>query len=70
MSISGSGIGSWSDAQILAAIRGGTDDEGAALCSAMPRFVVSEDDAQALVAYLKSLPPVKRAIPASECAGN
>jgi len=62
------GLGRWSDAAIVRAIREGIDDEGAPLCGAMPRFGdVSDADGAAIVAYLRSLPPVRRAIPKSAC---
>ena len=61
------GIGSWTDAQIVAAIRTGVDDEGKTLCSAMPKFEFSDDETAAVVAYLKSIPAVKRTLPAPTC---
>lgn len=61
------GIGSWSDDQILGALRAGVDDEGAKLCATMPRFVVADDDGRAIIAYLRSLAPEKHEIPESQC---
>lgn len=64
-----SGIGSWSDEQVIAAIRTGVDDQGASLCTTMPRFAtLSDEAAQSLVAYLRSVDPVSRATPQGECA--
>jgi mono/diheme cytochrome c family protein len=61
------GIGPWTDAQVTRAIREGLDDEGATLCTVMPRFRVTDDQAKAILAYLRSLPAVKRTIPESMC---
>ncbi|HEY8077024.1 MAG TPA: cytochrome c [Labilithrix sp.] len=64
------GIGTWSDADVARAIRTGVDDEGASLCSAMPRFGdLSDEDAAAIVAYLRALPAVRHEVPASRCGG-
>lgn len=61
------GLGSWTPEQVIAAIRTGIDDEGAALCDNMPRFDVTDDGAAGLAAYLKSLAPIAREIPQSSC---
>ena len=62
------GLGSWSDDAIAGAIRTGTDDEGATLCAAMPRFATLDDDGvTSLVAYLRSLPAVAHEVPESRC---
>jgi hypothetical protein len=62
------GIGGWSDETILLAIRSGIDDQGAHLCAPMPQFVsMGDGEGEAIVAYLRSLPPVTRIIPASDC---
>lgn len=64
------GIGMWSDAQIMGAMRMGTDDQAMALCDVMPRFsAMTDDEAKAIVAYLRALPAVKRDIPQSACDG-
>jgi hypothetical protein len=62
------GLGGWSDAQIVTALRTGLDDEWVPLCPPMPRFPVGDEEATAIVAFLRSLPPVHKAIPASTCA--
>jgi len=63
------GLGRWTNDAIVRAIREGIDDEGAQLCDAMPRFADLDDaDATAIADYLRSLPPVHRAIPESSCA--
>lgn len=64
------GLGEWSDVAVRRALREGTDDEGHPLCATMPRFAsLSENDMTALIAYLRSLQPVHREVPESECAG-
>ena len=61
------GIGSWTDAQILGALKDGVDDEGETLCATMPKFPLTDDDGKAIIAYLRSIPAVKREIPDSTC---
>ncbi len=62
------GLGSWSDDDIARAVRTGVDDDDAALCETMPRFgTLSDEQAAALVAYLRSLPPIAHDVPASAC---
>ena len=62
------GIGGWSDAQIARAIRAGVSRDGRALhWQGMTWDHASnwdEEDVRALVVYLRSLPPVRHAIPA------
>jgi mono/diheme cytochrome c family protein len=53
------GLGGWDDAQIINAFRNGIDDEGRHLDPAMPYWLfhnMSDDDAAAIVAFLRSLP--------------
>lgn len=62
------GIGSWTDAQITSALRQGVDDENMPLCPTMPRFSnLTDEEVNAIIAYLRSLPAINRAIPASVC---
>jgi len=62
------GIGTWTDAQIKAAFITGVDDEGATLCSKMPRFsTVTDTQAADIIAYLRSLPAVSKQIPDTTC---
>src|SRR5205823_2849674 len=62
------GLGRWTDDAIVRAIRAGIDDEGEPLCDPMPVFGdLSEGDGRAIVAYLRSLPAVRREIPETEC---
>lgn len=55
------GIGTWSDGQIAAAIRFGLTPSGSTLIPAMPYTSyrgLADEDVRALVAYLRTLPPV------------
>jgi mono/diheme cytochrome c family protein len=55
------GIGKWTDEQIVAAVREGKRPDGTSLKPIMPYLfynVVSDDDAKALVAFLRTVPPV------------
>jgi len=63
------GIGGWTDAQVINAIKNGIDDEGMMLCSAMPRQAgkLSDEDLSDLVAFLRTLPAVSKEIPDSVC---
>jgi mono/diheme cytochrome c family protein len=59
------GLGGWSDAEIARAIREGIGRDGNAL-EVMPAFnyhVMSDADISAVIAYLRSLPPVNNEIP-------
>jgi mono/diheme cytochrome c family protein len=60
------GLGAWSDEQIATAFTKGVLPDGGKLSPIMPWPALSHltaDDAQAIVAYLKSLPPVRNAVP-------
>jgi len=55
------GLGDWSDGEILRAVTGGLSRDGHALFPVMPYDSykqLSPEDAEAVVAYLRSLPPV------------
>jgi mono/diheme cytochrome c family protein len=61
-----SGLGMWSNSQIVDAITVGVDDQGAPLWPTMPysRFAnLTPDDAASIALYLKSLPAQSRATP-------
>lgn len=63
-----SGIGAWSDAQIIAAIREGRRPDGTLIGAPMPIELyrsLSDADVQALVAYLRSVPAVDNKPPKS-----
>ena len=60
------GLGNWTDDQIIAAMAAGMRPDGRRLAPIMPYVGLSNltsDDAHAIVAYLRSLPPVKNAVP-------
>ena len=62
------GLGGWADEQIIRAFRYGVDHDGHELCPTMPRFdAIGDVEADAIVAYLRSLPSVTRTIPPSMC---
>lgn len=57
------GIGQWTDRQVIDAIRLGVRPDGSVLSPVMPYPALSgmsDEDVTALVAYLRSLPPVAR----------
>jgi mono/diheme cytochrome c family protein len=59
------GLGKWTDGQIIAAFRTGQTPDGRQLSPVMPYPALShlsDDDAQAIVAFLKSLPPVSNQV--------
>lgn len=61
------GLGGWSEAEIVAAIRTGVRPDGRALAPIMPwrsYAALTDDDAVALARFLKALPPVANAVPA------
>lgn len=60
------GLGSWTDAQIVAAITTGVTPQGRKLAPVMPYEGLknlTKSDALAIAAYLKSLPPVSHQVP-------
>ena len=65
----GTGIGRWKDAQVVNAVRRGERPDGTRLFPIHPYEYMShmaDDEAFALVAYLKSLKPVRHKVPARE----
>ncbi len=59
------GIGAWSDRQIIAAIREGIRPDGSIIGPPMPMVLyrdVSDKDAKAIVAYLRTVKPVKNKV--------
>jgi mono/diheme cytochrome c family protein len=63
------GIGGWTDEQIIAAIREGRRPDGRIIGPPMPIHLyrdMSDSDVQAIVAYLRQVAPVKNAVPPSE----
>jgi mono/diheme cytochrome c family protein len=66
------GLGDWSDDEIKNAMLNGMDNEGEPLFAIMPYYVLhnmSEEDADAIVAYLRSIPAVEQEIPEREELG-
>jgi mono/diheme cytochrome c family protein len=63
------GVGNWTDDQLARAIREGVSADGRALFPMMPyenfRYL-SDEDLASVVVYLRSLPPVKHAVPKTE----
>jgi mono/diheme cytochrome c family protein len=60
------GLGAWSNDQIITALRTGKRPDGRMLSEVMPFpgfSHLSDEDAQAIAAFLKSLPPVKNKVP-------
>ncbi len=67
------GLGNWSDAQIVAAIRSGDvgSDRGHLAVMAWPLYQhMSDDDVNAVVMYLRSIPPIEHQVPARILAGT
>jgi mono/diheme cytochrome c family protein len=68
------GLGNWTDGQILRAIRFGQRPDGRVLSPAMPWPAygsrLSEADARDIVAYLRSLPPTRFRAPANFAPGE
>lgn len=63
------GIGTWTDGEKVRAIRDGVDKDGRTLFPMMPYEAfrkMSDEDVYSLVAYLDTLPPVKRSHPATQ----
>jgi mono/diheme cytochrome c family protein len=60
------GLGNWTDQQIITAITTGVRPDGRTLAPIMPwrDFAnLSPDDAKAIVAYLRTIPAIKNAVP-------
>ena len=60
------GLGRWTDGEKIRAIREGVDNTGRALFPMMPYpgyRNMSDEDVQAVVAYMDSLPPIHNALP-------
>ncbi|HLA41574.1 MAG: hypothetical protein A3H91_17020 [Gammaproteobacteria bacterium RIFCSPLOWO2_02_FULL_61_13] len=68
-----SGIGAWTDQEIIAAIRTGLDRSGRQHLPVMPwpgYQKLSDADAAAITAYLRALPPVEHAVPENVQPGS
>jgi mono/diheme cytochrome c family protein len=67
------GLGRWSDEQMIRAIRGGVNKHGTASLLVMPWGAfskMSDGDVRAIVAYLRSLPPVQHQVPQNAPPGT
>ena len=67
------GIGSWSDPQIANAVRSGIGRHGDRRISVMPwrgYATISNEDIDAIVAYLRSIEPISHAVPAEVSPGK
>lgn len=63
------GIGRWTDEQLVTAIREGKRPDGSLIGPPMPFAFyrgLSDGDLRAIVAYLRSVPPVRHSVPKSE----
>jgi mono/diheme cytochrome c family protein len=63
------GIGAWTDGELIRAIREGVDRNGDYLFPIMPYFIyrnLADEDVQAVIAYMRSLQPVKSVRPRKE----
>ena len=63
------GIGSWSDEEIIRSIRDGIRPDGTLIGPPMPSPVyalMSDQDVKAIVAYLRTVKPVKNVVPKTE----
>jgi hypothetical protein len=63
------GIGSWTDEQIITAIRDGVDVDGKSMCSTMMRYPFDDEQLGDIVAFLRGIPPVKNKV-TSQCPGH
>lgn len=67
------GLGTWSEAQIVAALRTGVRPDGRQLAPIMPwpsYAKLTDQDARAIAAYLKSLPPSDHKVPTPAQPGS
>jgi mono/diheme cytochrome c family protein len=60
------GIGKLSDAEIARALRYGVNHRGEAMLEFMSFQNASDEDLAAIISYIRSMPPVKRELPAKE----
>ncbi len=67
------GLGSWTEAEIVAALQTGVDPDGRELAPIMPWrgfATLTPEDVNAVAAYLKSLPPVHHEVPEPAAPGT
>jgi mono/diheme cytochrome c family protein len=61
------GLGGWTDAEIITVLRTGKNRHGVQIAEVMPTSfygIVTDGDMKAIVAYLRTLAPVKNTVPA------
>lgn len=63
------GIGTWTDEQIISAIRDGVDVDGKSLCPTMMRYSFADDQLSDIVAFLRGIPAVKNKL-IGQCPGH
>jgi hypothetical protein len=64
------GIGQWTDEEIRRAVRTGVARDGRTLCNLMTRYtdgMLTDDTLNAIIAFLRSVEPVRQQIPRSTC---
>jgi cytochrome c2 len=62
------GIGNWTDQELDEAIRAGIDAADEKMCEPMPVYSdMSDQEVADIIAFLRSLPPVVRAVAESSC---
>lgn len=67
------GLGGWSEQQIIDLIRTGAGNHGSRVLSVMPYpayGAINDNDARAVAAYLRSLPPVHHRVPQNVAKGQ
>lgn len=67
------GLGAWTEAEIVRAVRQGQSRDGRVLAPVMPwpsYAILTEQDARAIATYLRSLPAVKLEVPKNAKAGD
>lgn len=67
--ITPSGIGDWTDAEVLRAISSGVSKDGSALFPVMPHpnfGKMTKEDLESIIVYLRTLKPIKNVVPKSE----
>jgi mono/diheme cytochrome c family protein len=66
------GIGAWTDDEIARAIREGVSRDGSALFPVMPYLAfaaLDDEDVKSIVVYLRTIPPVRNAVPKRQLPG-
>ncbi|NNL96146.1 MAG: cytochrome c [Xanthomonadales bacterium] len=67
------GIGGWSEREIIQMVRTGDNRHGGKALSVMPYLAyadLNDEDVRAIAAYLRSLPPVRHEVPANVPEGR